>query len=100
MSKFVLNEPKGQHVFKIYTTLSSVRVASYTSHTLPCLNIKHIAVKIISKVQQTLNALVNFTQRNCYALAPNIAVPTRTMVEPDMIACFISPDIPIDKVSI
>ena len=54
MSKFVLNEPKGQHVFEIYTTLSSVRVASYTSHTLPCLNTKHLAVKIISKDQQIL----------------------------------------------
>ena len=54
MSKSVLNEPKGQHVFEIYTTLSSVRVASYTSHTLPCLNIKHIAVKVISKDQQAL----------------------------------------------
>jgi len=54
MSKFVLNEPKGQHVFEIYTALSHVRVASYTSHTLPCLNIKHIAVKVISKDQQAL----------------------------------------------
>ncbi len=57
MSKFVLNEPKGQHVFEIYTTLSSVRVASYTSQTPPCLNIKHLAVKIISKGQQTLGSL-------------------------------------------
>ena len=54
MSKFVLNEPKGQHLFEIYTSLSYVRVASYTSHTLPCLNIKHIAVKVISKDQQPL----------------------------------------------
>jgi len=54
MSKFVLNEPKGQHLFNIYTALSYVRVASYTSHTLPCLNTKHVAVKVISKDQQTL----------------------------------------------
>ncbi len=54
MNKFVLNEPKGQHLFEIYTTLSYVHVASYISHTLPCLNIKHVAVKVISKVQQTL----------------------------------------------
>jgi len=56
MSKFVLNEPKGQHVFEIYTALSHVRVASYTSHTLSCLNLKHIAVKVISKDQQALNS--------------------------------------------
>jgi len=55
MSKFVLNEPKGQHVFEIYTALSHVRVASYTSHTLPCLNIKHIAVKVILKDQKALS---------------------------------------------
>jgi len=54
MSKFVLNEPRGQYLFEIYTSLSYVRVASYTSHTLPCLNIKHLAVKITSKDQQTL----------------------------------------------
>jgi len=42
--------PKGQHLFEIYTTLSYVRVASYTSHTLPCLNTKQVAVKVISKV--------------------------------------------------
>jgi len=55
MSKFVLNEPRGQYLFEIYSSLSYVRVASYTSHTLPCLNIKHLAVKITSKDQQTLN---------------------------------------------
>jgi len=44
--------PKGQHLFEIYTTLSYVRVASYTSHTLPCLNTKQVAVKVISKDQQ------------------------------------------------
>ena len=46
--------PKGQHLFEIYTTLSYVRVASYTSHTLPCLNTKQVAVKVISKDQQPL----------------------------------------------
>ncbi len=46
--------PKGQHLFEIYTALSHVRVASYTSHTLPCLNTKQVAVKLISKDQQTL----------------------------------------------
>ena len=54
MSKAVLNEPKGQRFFDIYAALSYVHVASYTSHALPCLNIKHVAVKIISKNQQTL----------------------------------------------
>jgi len=54
MSKFVLNEPRGQYLFEIYTSSSYVQVASYTSHTLPCLNIKHLAVKITSKDQQTL----------------------------------------------
>ncbi len=46
--------PKGQHLFEIYTALSYVRVASYTSHTLPCLNSKQVAVKVISKDQQPL----------------------------------------------
>ncbi len=46
--------PKGQHLFEIYTMLSYVRVASYTSHTLPCLNTKQVAVKVISKDQQPL----------------------------------------------
>ncbi len=46
--------PKGQHLFEIYTTLSYVRVASYTSNTLPCLNTKQVAVKVISKDQQPL----------------------------------------------
>ena len=54
MGKFVLNEPKGQHLFEIYTALSYVHVASYTSHALPWLNIKHVAVKEISKIQQSL----------------------------------------------
>jgi len=62
MSKFVLNEPKGQHVFEIYTTLSHVRVASYTSHTLSCLNIKHIAVKVISKDQQALMSVNEYVK--------------------------------------
>ncbi len=46
--------PKVQHLFEIYTTLSYVRVASYTSHTLPWLNTKQVAVKVISKDQQSL----------------------------------------------
>ncbi len=46
--------PKGQHLFEIYTTLSYVRVTSYTSHTLPWLNTKQVAVKVISKHQQPL----------------------------------------------
>ncbi len=46
--------PKGQHLFEIYTRLSYVRVDSYTSHTLPCLNTKQVAVKVISKGQQPL----------------------------------------------
>jgi len=53
--------PKGQHWFEIYTTLSYVRVASYTSHTLPCLNPKPVAVKVISKVQQPLALLTDIT---------------------------------------
>jgi len=57
MSKFVLNEPKGQYMFEIYTALSHVRVARYASHTLPRINIKHIAVKVISKDQQALTNL-------------------------------------------
>ncbi len=50
--------PKGQHLFEIYTALSYVRVASYTSHTLPYLNTKQVAVKVISKDQQPL-AFIN-----------------------------------------
>ncbi len=46
--------PKGQNLFEIYTRLSYVRVASYTSQTLPCLNTKQVAVKVISKDQQPL----------------------------------------------
>ena len=46
--------PKGQHLFEIYTRLSYVRVASYTSHTQPCLNTKEVTVKVISKEQQPL----------------------------------------------
>jgi len=41
-------------LFEIYTALLHVRVASYTSHALPCINTKQVAVKIISKDQQTL----------------------------------------------
>ena len=52
--------PKGQHLFEIYTRLSYVRVASYTSHTLPCLNTKQVAVKVISKDQQPLNFYQKF----------------------------------------
>ena len=52
--------PKGQHLFEIYTTLSYVRVASYTSHTLPCLNTKQVALKVISKVQQPLAKRILF----------------------------------------
>ncbi len=47
-------EPNWQHLFEIYTRLSYVRVASYTSHTLPFLNTKQVAVKVISKDQQPL----------------------------------------------
>ncbi len=46
--------PKGQLLFEIYTTLAYVQVASDTSHTLPCLNTKRVAVKVISKGQQPL----------------------------------------------
>ncbi|WP_160173529.1 hypothetical protein [Thalassotalea sp. ND16A] len=49
-------------MFEIYTTLSYVRVASYTSHTLPCLNTKQVAVKVISKDQQPLD--LNKTARS------------------------------------
>ncbi len=51
-------KPKGKHLFEIYTTLSYVRVASYTSHTLPCLNTKQVAVKVNSKGQQPLERVV------------------------------------------
>lgn len=44
----------GQHLFEVYTALSYVRVTSYRSHTLPCLNTKQVAVKVISKDQQPL----------------------------------------------
>ncbi len=61
--------PKGQHLFEIYTTLSYVRVASYTSHTLPCLNTKQVAVKVSSKDQQPLiiykKLTVKFKQPKC-----------------------------------
>ncbi len=46
--------PRRQHLFEIYTTLSYVRVASYTSHTQPCLNTKQLTVKVISKDQLPL----------------------------------------------
>jgi len=55
MSKSVLNDPKGQRLFERYTALSRIHVASYTSCALPCLHIKQIAVKVISKIQQTLS---------------------------------------------
>jgi len=58
--------PKWQHLFGIYTRLSYVRVASYTSHTLPCLNTKQVAVKVTSKDQQPL---IKSTPRNLYARA-------------------------------
>jgi hypothetical protein len=58
--------PKGQHLFEIYTTLSSVRVASYTSHTLPCLNTKQVAVKVISKDQQPLILVRNQSSQNAF----------------------------------
>jgi hypothetical protein len=45
MSKFVLNEPKGQHVLEIYAELSYIRIASYTPHTPPYLNIKTYCCK-------------------------------------------------------
>ena len=54
MSKAVLNEPKGQRLFEMYTALSHIHVASYTSCALPCLHLKQTAVKVISKEQQTL----------------------------------------------
>ena len=54
MSKTVLNEAKGQRLFEMYPALSHTHVASYTSWALPCLHIKQTAVKVISKVQQTL----------------------------------------------
>jgi hypothetical protein len=53
-SKDALNEPEGQRLFDIYTALSHIRVASYTSCALPCLNFKQTAVKVISKVQQPI----------------------------------------------
>jgi len=45
-------------LFEIYTALLHVRVASYTSHALPCINTKQVAVKIISKDQQTLMEMI------------------------------------------
>jgi len=51
MSKAVLNEPKGQRLFDMYTALSHIHVASYTSCALPCLHIKQAAVKVTSKDQ-------------------------------------------------
>ncbi len=56
--------PKGQHLFEIQTALSYVRVASYTSYTLPCLNTKQVAVKIILKDQQPLVLIVFFSIAN------------------------------------
>jgi len=59
MNKAVLNEPKGQRLFEMYTALSHIHVASYTSCALPCLHSKQTAVKVISKVQQTrINRLI------------------------------------------
>jgi len=54
MSKAVLNEPKGQRLFEMYTAFSYIHVASYTSCALPCLHIKQTTVKVISKEQQIL----------------------------------------------
>jgi len=54
MNKAVLNEPKGQCLFEMYTALSHIHVASYTSCALPCLHIKQTAVKATSQDQQTL----------------------------------------------
>jgi hypothetical protein len=54
MSKAVFNGAKGQRFFEMYTALLHTHVASYTSCALPCLHIKQTAVKVISKVQQTL----------------------------------------------
>ncbi len=50
--------PKGQQLFGIYTALSYVCVACCTSHTLPCLNTKQVAVKIISKDQLPLDGQI------------------------------------------
>ena len=63
MSKAVLNEPKGQRLFEMYTALSHINVASYTSSVLPCLPIKQTTVKVTSKGQQTLvsNNMTQFT---------------------------------------
>ncbi|SEK87358.1 hypothetical protein SAMN05216262_103178 [Colwellia chukchiensis] len=44
-------------MFEIYTTLSAVCVASYTSQLLPCLNANQVAVKVILKDQQTLGSV-------------------------------------------
>ena len=49
MSKGALNEPIGQHFFEVYTALSHIHVACYTSCALPYLHIKKTAVKVISK---------------------------------------------------
>jgi len=51
-------------LFEIYTALLHVRVASYTSHALPCINTKQVAVKIISKDQQTLKYSIGVTVDN------------------------------------
>ncbi len=63
--------PKGQHLFEIYTRLSYVRVASDTSHTLPCLNTKQVAVKVISKDQQSL---ILYTKIYWFKLLNNSAI--------------------------
>ncbi len=49
--------PKGEYLFEVYTRLSYVRVASCTSHTLPCLNTEQVAVKVISKDKRPLNGI-------------------------------------------
>ncbi len=66
--------PKGQRLFEIDTTLSYVRVASYTSHTLSCLNTKQVAVKVISKDQQPL-VIYSFLFKKYYLLYSCTGVP-------------------------
>jgi len=81
---------KGQHLFEIYPMLSSVLVASYTSQTLPCLNTKQVAVKAISKVQQTLSIfdlLYQFLpndKKNEYS--PPLAKPTPNTAGPKLVS--------------
>ncbi len=73
--------PKGQHLFEVYTRLSCARVASYTSHTQSCLNTKQIAVKIISKVQQALGvnslAMLMYSEFHRVKMAKRYLVPNR-----------------------